>query len=286
MLLVAALVSGCAPGEVVLLFTADAEGAIHACSSCSADNGLGDLARRSTAVAAERRRQPATMLADAGNFLIGPDSIGSGGRVMAEAYRQLGYNVVNVSFREFRLGRTKTVSVLATSGLRAVSANLIDEATGKRLFPAYVTVGSGGLRTAFIGLTELPAGVEGVEHIRTQLAGVRIRPPREALAEWLPKARAEADRVVVLFYGDAAGLDAVRREANSRVAVILVGGLRASDVPTGGSPLVVATADLGKQLTRVTLPRSGPAGVSRIDVDARFSPDRSMVALLKAFRGR
>jgi 2',3'-cyclic-nucleotide 2'-phosphodiesterase (5'-nucleotidase family) len=281
-----AIGASCARGDVVLLFTADTEGRIHPCPSCSTVGGLGDIARRATAIGQLRRDQPASILVDAGNFLIGPDSIESGGRLIVAACDALRYDAVNLSYRDFRLGKAATVALLRTARFTPVSANVIDESTGRPVAAPFVVRRAGAVRVALVGVTELPSGVERLEHIATQLSGLRVRQPSEALAEWLPKARAESDMAVLLFYGSAEGLDAVRLKFGSQVAAILVGGLRPADLPDGTNPVLVAAGEGGIHVATVRLPAAGHAEVRQVPIDGRFPLDPRMLAVLKAFDGK
>jgi 2',3'-cyclic-nucleotide 2'-phosphodiesterase (5'-nucleotidase family) len=275
--------AACGRSGVVLLLTADAQGSVRGCESCSAAGGLGDISRRATLVGLLRQRRQGALLVDAGNFLVGPDSIGSGGRVAVAAYGALGYDAVNLSYRDFRLGKEATAALVQAARFPVISANLHDEASGRLLAAPFVVERAGDVRVAFVGLTELPAGVENLQHLRTQLSGVRVRPPLEALAEWLPKARAESDRVVLLFYGSAAGLDAVSRRFGNQLAAVLVGGLRPGDLPERTVPPTVATAERGTHVVRIDLPEAGPATVVQLPVDGRYQRDPRMLDVMRAF---
>jgi 2',3'-cyclic-nucleotide 2'-phosphodiesterase (5'-nucleotidase family) len=278
--------ASCARGDVELLFTADTEGRIHACPSCSTVGGLGDIARRATAIGQLRRDQPVLILVDAGNFLFGPDSIESGGRVTVAACDALRYDAVNLSYRDFRLGKAVSVALLRTARFTPVSANVIDESTGRPVAAPFVVKRAGAVRVAFVGVTELPSGVERLDHIATQLEGLRVRPPAEALAEWLPKARAVSDTAVLLFYGSAEGLADVRLRFGEQVAAILVGGLRPADLPDQTNPPVVATGQGGTCVAAIRLPAAGHAEVRQITIDGRFPPERRMLDLLKTIDGK
>jgi 2',3'-cyclic-nucleotide 2'-phosphodiesterase (5'-nucleotidase family) len=134
---------------------------------------------------------------------------------------------------------------------------------------------------AFVGVTELPAGVAALGHMREQLAGIRVRAPVEALTEWLPRARAESDLVVLLYYGSAEGLEAVSRGFGTQVAAILVGGLRPSDLPERATPPLAASAARGTEITRIDLPLGGPVRVTRLPIDDRYPPDPRVLDILR-----
>src|SRR4051794_19360215 len=95
----------CAPGG---LFTTHTEGHIAACESCPAGRGLGGLARRATLVAKLRQAAPALLL-DGGNAFYGGDETAPSPQelapLVARAYARIGYDAVNLSYRDFRAGR-------------------------------------------------------------------------------------------------------------------------------------------------------------------------------------
>jgi hypothetical protein len=283
LLVLSGLVAAGGTGAVRLAFTADTEGATAACESCAAGGGLGDLPRRATLVAALRHERPGLLLVDSGNALFGPDSLATGGRNIVAAYNELGYDAVNLSYRDFRLGKAATTALTKAARFPFVSANLQDQASGRLLAAPYVVKRSAGARVALIGVTEIPASVAGLEHVRAQLAGVRVRPAREALDEWLPKARAESDRVVLLYYGSAAGLDAVSRRFGEQIAVVLVGGLRPGDLPDRTRPPTAATNERGAAVACIDVPASGPTAVVQFPVDGRYRRDPRMLDVLKTF---
>ncbi|HEX8915328.1 MAG TPA: hypothetical protein VF796_23445, partial [Humisphaera sp.] len=188
-----------------LLVTADTEGHLGPCAECPAGVGHGGMAKRATLLADLRRQHPDALLVDAGNALFGGDSAASSGKVIAAALDAAGYDAVNVSFRDFRAGRADTLAALAGTKVPAVSCNVLDAATGAPLFKPFVVREVGGRKVAVIGVTDVPAGINVLPHLKRQLAGVRIDPPAAALGRALPNARAEAEQVVLLYYGSARG---------------------------------------------------------------------------------
>ncbi len=278
--------AACRRADLVVVLTADTEGTVRACESCSTPGGLGDLPRRATAISDIRRSAGAVFVADAGNAFIGNDSIESGGSVIVAAYEAIGYDAVNLSFRDFRHGKATTVGLVRTAHFPVISANLQDEASGRLIAAPFVVRRAGTVRVAFVGVTELPAGVAALDHMREQLAGVRVRAPAEALTEWLPKASAESDLVMLLYYGSADGLHAVSRGFGTQVAAILVGGLRPSNLPERTTPPLAASAARGTEMTRVDFPSGGPVRVTRLPIDDRYQADPRMLDVLKTFDGK
>ncbi len=280
------LVAGCnRAGQPQVLFTADTEGATKTCDSCAGSRGPGGLSRRATVLTRLRTENPGVLVVDAGNALIGADSIASRGRVIVAAYNALSYDVVNLSYGDFRFGLSLTLDVLRDARFSLVSATLLDATTGRPLVAPYVVKNSGGLKVAFVGVTELPPGVEAVPHLLRQLAGITVRPAARALSEWLPRAQSEADHVVLLYAGSAAGLGAVHREFGSRLAAILVAGLQSADVPKETRPPIAATGRHGAQVGSVRWDAGGGVDIHQVDVDVALPHSEEIERVVKAYGG-
>jgi hypothetical protein len=240
--------------STVILVSADTEGHIDPCSDCPDHQGFGGLLRRATLIQSVRAAHPDAILLDAGNFAFGSESLGSNGQVIVAAYDAMKYAAVNVSYRDFRQGKEQTLQLLKKGSFASVSTNLVDEATGKLLFQPYVVKSSGGKKIAIVGITALPPGIEALPHIRQELRGIKINPPAAALTDVLPKAKAESDAVILLFYGSQADAQAVAKQFGSQLAAIFVGGVRPEKLAGGSSsPPLIATDEHGKSLAQLTL---------------------------------
>jgi 2',3'-cyclic-nucleotide 2'-phosphodiesterase (5'-nucleotidase family) len=117
-----------------IVATGDGEGHISPCQSCPAHLGFGGLARRASLIAQLRRESPLLLL-DAGNALFGAESAASRGQIIADAMTRLEYDVINISYRDFRYGKLHTAQVIRQSGLHAIGANILDAASGEPIFP-------------------------------------------------------------------------------------------------------------------------------------------------------
>jgi len=80
-----------------ILLTADAEGHVSPCSTCPMHHGLGGLERRATVLNTLRAKTSLTLLIDAGNWLVGADSIDSKGQIIVTAYNALRYDAVHLT---------------------------------------------------------------------------------------------------------------------------------------------------------------------------------------------
>lgn len=230
-----------------VLLTADLEGTVDPCNVCPGERGRGGLARLGTLVRELRGAGERPVLVDAGNALFGIDSIESGGAVVVDAFTALGYDAVNLSWRDFRLGRDVTLARVEEAPFPLVSANLRHE-SGAALTRPYVVVQRGGTRVALLGVTEAPGALEHIPHLREQLAGVTIEDPLRALGRELPMARAEADVVLLLYYGGVEALNAILAAHAGDLDAVLVGGLRPTHLPAGAPVPLVASEGQGRTL--------------------------------------
>jgi 2',3'-cyclic-nucleotide 2'-phosphodiesterase (5'-nucleotidase family) len=268
-----------------ILATADTEGHVGPCRECPLHPRLGSLARRATVLAKMRKEHPEVLLVDSGNFLIGTESLESQGRVIIGAYDSLGYDAANLSHHDFWLGKEKTMNLLTEARFSVISANLLDEKTAKPLANPYVVKKIGGQKLALIGVTHIPAGLDYLPHLKERLAGIRIEPPVDALAKWLPKAKAEADRVVLLYHGSAANLQPIRDKFGPQLSAILVAGIRPEQLPEGANPPLIGTSNHGRHLAQVTIPEMNGAkwNVTQIAVEPTIQPNAEMEKLLAKF---
>src|ERR1700722_100805 len=108
--------SAAADAALRAVFTADTEGHLDACQSCPGPVGLGGLARRATAIRQLRAAGPLLLL-DGGNSAFGDETVASQGGAVIAAYDAIGYDAVNVCYRDFSYGKAQSVKLF--SGSRA-----------------------------------------------------------------------------------------------------------------------------------------------------------------------
>jgi Mg-chelatase subunit ChlD len=265
-----------------IFFTADTEGHIHACQSCPGHSGLGGLDRRATLIQSLRKDHAGSILIDSGGAFFGEESAKSGGAVIASAYSAMGYDLVNLGADDFRQGKAHTIDLLRKYKLKAISANLLDADTGQPLAEPYVVLPVGDRKVAFIGLAAAPAGLSVLPGLQKQLAGIRFRPENDALSEWLPKARAQADAVVIVFSGSPLRLNALQKSAGDGVLAILAAGIGDDAPATASKPVIAGAQPHGRSLGVVTLSGS-EVKVKQEIVFPEIAPDKAMATLLDTF---
>jgi 2',3'-cyclic-nucleotide 2'-phosphodiesterase (5'-nucleotidase family) len=268
------------------IFTADTEGHVGPCRECPYHPGLGGLTRRATSLAQLRKEQPDLLLVDAGNALIGAESLESKGKVIVAAYNALGYDAVNLCHRDLWFGKAETLALLKDAKFAPISANLLNEENGRPLFKPYIVKEISGQRIAILGVAQAPAGIDFLPHLKEHLAGIHIDPPVKALANWLPKAKAESDQVILLYYGPVSGLEMIQEKFAADFAAILVGGIRPEYLPPNTKPSLVGTSNHGRHLAKIRFTRAGTEEkpeVTEIAIEPTIKTDPDMEKVLAPF---
>ena len=276
-------------GGVFMALTADTEGHVGPCRECPYHPGLGGLTRRATSLAQLRKEQPNLLLVDAGNSLIGSESLASKGQVIVSAYNALGYDAVNLCHRDFWLGKAGTLALLKGAKFAAISANLLDEENGEPLLKPYIVKEIGGRRIAILGVAQAPAGIDFLPHLKEHLTGIRIQPPIEALAKWLPKAKAESDLIILLYYGSWSGLQPIQDQFGGDFTAILVGGIRPEQLPEDAKPPLIGTSNHGRHLVQVLITQGSgirnqrPVKVTQLAIEPTLKPNVEMEKVLAKY---
>jgi len=249
-----------APRRLVLLFTGDNRGEIAPCG-CKQEP-QGGLARRKTAIEAERARGLPVVVMDAGNALFREPGrredalVRQRAELVLEQMEAQGTVAMAVGERDLSLGLGWLQKATGGRGkkMKLLSANLVDKA-GKTPFAASMVVEAGGLKVGVVGVS--PEGTLAGE------PGLKGRPPKEAALAEARKLRQtkKVDVVVVLAavpYQEAVKLALMAEDAVDFVVEshetkgIGIGAL------VGSHTAVFPAGELGKQLTRLELNVDGP----------------------------
>ncbi len=245
-----------APRRVVLLFTGDNRGEVAPCG-CKAEP-QGGLARRKTAIEAERARGLPVVLMDSGNALFretgrrDDDVVRQKAELVLEQMEAQGTAAMAVGERDLSHGLAWLQKATKGKKLKLLSANLVNKA-GKAPFPASTVLEAGGLKLGVVGVSAegTPAGEPGLKG----------RAPIEAALAEARKLRKKVDVVVVLAavpYQEAVKMALLANEAVDFVVQsndargIGIGEL------VGTHAAVFPAGELGKQVTRLELSVDGP----------------------------
>jgi 2',3'-cyclic-nucleotide 2'-phosphodiesterase (5'-nucleotidase family) len=115
-------------------------------------------------------------------------------RLISRIYKRLGETAINVGDLDLILG-LGFLRQEASEGLPLISANLLDPAEQKPVFPPYVIREVSGLKIAFFGLLSKDFGPQIPKTVKDQIL---VKDPSETAREMVPKLRAQADLVVLL----------------------------------------------------------------------------------------
>jgi 2',3'-cyclic-nucleotide 2'-phosphodiesterase (5'-nucleotidase family) len=248
------------PRRLVLLFTGDNRGEIAPCG-CK-QGPMGGLARRKTALDAERTRGLPTVLMDAGNALFREPGrredpvLRQRAELVLEQMEAQGTVAMAVGERDLSLGLSYLQKATGGRGkkMKLLSANLVDKA-GKAPFAASTVVEAGGLKVGVVGVSSegVPAGEPGLKG----------RPPNEAALAEARKLRQtkKVDVVVVLAaipYKEAVKLALLAGDAVDFVVQSNdVKGMGIGEL-VGSHTAVFPGGEMGKQIARLELSVDGP----------------------------
>ena len=157
-----------ATDELRILLTSELEGRVQPRAACCGAPRLGGLARLMTVVRATEGDGQRPLLVDAGNAFFGGASLRSDGRIVGAAFDRLGYVVVNVSYRDFRLGKEATQRIARESRFSMLSANLFDKASGELLFDPYLIDEYDSRTVGILSVTFAPQSLRSLPRRRSQ----------------------------------------------------------------------------------------------------------------------
>jgi 2',3'-cyclic-nucleotide 2'-phosphodiesterase (5'-nucleotidase family) len=249
-----------APRRLVLLLTGDNQGEIAPCG-CKQEP-QGGLARRKTAVDAEKARGLPVVLLDAGNALfrkpVRQDEplVTQRAELVLEQMEALGTTAMAVGHRDLSqgLGWLRKAAQGPKKKLKLLSANLVDKA-GKAPFAASTVVEAGGLKVGVVGISP-----EGAVPGEPTLKG---RPPLEAAMAEARRLRQKSKVDVVVVLAAVPYQEAVKLALTAGDAVDFVveshetKGIGIGEL-VGSHAAVFPAGELGRQLTRLELSVDGP----------------------------
>ena len=269
------------PPTLTILYTCDTRGHLEPCA-CSGGHE-GGVARRATSLA--RQQTGARLLVDAGDVTAGPREwerleLQS----LLAAYQVMKYDAVNAGDREASLD----VDGLRESGRQCaqlISANLVDT-NGLPVLPPYtITRLANGSRAGILGVLDDRAPVANIGR------GLRVTPPQDAIARYLPELKQKADILVLLaFMNEEAMKELAARFYEFRV---VIGGrvAQASAQPLlVNRSLLVFITDKGKRIGRLDLAFDAAGSCTAtndiITLNDSIPDDPQMEALVEDFRAQ
>jgi len=171
---------------------------------------LGGLARRVVFIDQLRMAQKSLILVDSGRMFQDPrvednaEKVRTNARLISRTYRRMGVNAVNVGDLELLQG-IPFLKEQASQGMNFISANLVDTAGRKTIFPPYFIYNIEHIRIAFFGLITSELEPE-VRKVMGQDA--IVLDPIKTAKDMVAQLRDKADVIILL---SCLGLDKERQ---------------------------------------------------------------------------
>jgi len=195
-LLLAALTASAELVNIGILHTNDTRGRIQSYYYQSS-KPLGGYAKRAIYFKEKRRHQGLRWLTlDAGNALgYTPLSYYLDGYLDVRLMSMLDYDAAGLGPFDFAIGRQKLAERISEAAFPFLSANVLDQASGRYLGEPFKVIDLGDFRVALLGLTD-PSAPSQVPAANT--SGLTFRDPHEVAAEWVPQLKNQADTIFLL----------------------------------------------------------------------------------------
>jgi len=255
------------PFTVTVLYTNDGWGYTE---PCACDPAIGGLARRAAYIRSVRDQVEHVLVVDAGDSLLTLQRIGDleQGRVLAEAFNQMGYDAVALGGMDFRMGLEVLREQIQVADFAVLSANTLDPQTQDVFDEAYTIVEQSGRRIALIGLTD-PKTVQEV----TQ-GEVLVTEPVQTLMQTVDEIRDDVDVVIVLSHLGFM-FDVNLNQVVPDVDMIVSG--RDTEVYhppiTSSGPVIVSAGSRGEYIGRVDLHFDVDANLVNLDSHMQILTD-------------
>ena len=152
---------------------------------------VGGVARRATTINQEKKKNPYTLVLDAGDSLVGDQdpALKTQGKSSVEAMNRLGYDAMALGPGDLALGLATLRARMAEAKFPMLSANAVVTGTADLVAKPYAVREFAGHRVAVVGLS----GGNGTTEIG-------VRDPLAAAQKIVPEARKEADIVILLSH--------------------------------------------------------------------------------------
>lgn len=279
--------AGAQTAKVTVLSTASVDGETITCGCQKKE--LGGLARRAAVIKAERAKNPATLLVDAGDFGSHSDfepwmRTEFQVRMMAE----LGYDVVTPGPNEMVFGVSRLQELMrGAPGIRMVSANVTDK-SGNLLWDEFTVVEKGGVTFAVTGVTDRAYYAFGLSRGKQKVDEFDFRDMRESLRRVIPEMRKQGQVTVVLLHTGSADAKRVL-EGIEGIDVVIVGHAPVYKFAPEqvGTAVVVQAGERGQYLGRLELTLEGSRvighGGEAVALGDAVTPDPEMSAVVAGF---
>lgn len=265
-----------------VFFTCDTRGRLEPCGCFTGQ--FGGLTRLKTVLDSE---PPAdALLVDVGDAIGGHadyDLIQY--RYMLRAFAAMKFDAMNLGHREAQLSATQLREIKKAAPVPILSANVLDEGTGKPLFDAYRIIQRAGSRIAVVGVVD-PAGI-AEEDIGD---GVTVANMESTLVRLLTEIKPKADLIVLLAFTDEPTLARLAQQFYE-IKIILGGKVSqpAQELKPENRSLIYFVTNEARALgvMRLQLKRNAMPNVLHNEIRLlhdKIPQDESFVALAQEYR--
>ena len=235
------------PFSLTVLYTNDGWGYTE---PCACDPAVGGLARRAAYIRSVRESATNVLLVDSGDSLLTLQRMGDReqGKLLAEAYNQMGYDGVALGGMDFRMGFDILREQIEVAGFPVLSANTLDPQTGDVFDRAYEVVEREGRRVALIGLTDPKIAAEVTQD------QMQVLEPVSTLVDIVAAIKEDVDVIVVLSHLGAM-YDINLGQVVPEIDLIVSGKDREVYVPAldVNGALIVSAGSRGEYVGRIDL---------------------------------
>lgn len=247
------------PFTLTILYTNDGWGYTE---PCACDPSVGGLARRASYIQSVRAEAEHVLLVDAGDSLLTLQRVGDPeqGRLLAEAYNQLGYDVIALGGMDFRMGLDVLREQIQAADYAVLSANTLDPQTKELLTEPYTIVERAGRRIALVGLTD-------AKTVSDATGGqVPVLEPVEQLIDIVDEIHDQVDVIVVLSHLGFM-FDINLQKVAPEIDVVVSGrDKEVYDPPlTSAGPIIVSAGSRGEFVGRLDLHLNAQGDIESFD---------------------
>lgn len=252
--------------DLPVYFTCDTRGRLEPCGCFSGQ--FGGLSRLKTVLDAEA--PPGALRLDVGDATGGhADYDLMEYRYLLRAFAAMNYDALNLGGREAQFSAVQLRALKQSSPVPMLSANLIDQSTGRPMFDAYRIITRGAYRIAVIGVLD-PRSLDDLPG-----PGLAIADMETAIQRSLAELRGRADLIVLLAFTDEATLE--RLAGHFYECQVILGGKvsqPAQELRHANRSLVYFVTNESRALGILRLQLAGPGQPQVVTNEIRLLHDR------------
>ncbi len=202
-------------------------------------------------------------------------------RTMIDAYNAIGYQVYNVSSKDFAAGRFFLKELQQTAKFPFISANILDSLTRRPIFKPYIIKKVSKKKFGIVGITSKPA---------KKIPGIVIASPDSTLEKIIPELRKKVDYIIVLANLDRIAEEDFFKKSFDVDFVLMSGSYRYSNnLEDKNSMLVARCGSIGKYMGIIKFDLKNPdvklTDISRAEAQLSYARKR-LDSFAKAAKGK